>query len=190
MMKMPYLVRSDGRQCWNLFRNMRVSESLVVSPYEAIQEKDTGFCDPFGAGRSVSAEELIHSLKLEYLGVVERGGKPCHRIRSWLGQPVSQLVRGGIQDWLIDAQTLLPAIKTEYVENLCAETEFLSDRVNQRLPTETFQAPSHPGLKPQPLRPLEEGCDHYFLKVRDGSDGRMTVHFGQIGTRSPDGGLN
>ena len=49
MMRMPYLVRSDGRQCWNLFRNMRVSESLVVSPYEAIQEKDTGFCDPICA---------------------------------------------------------------------------------------------------------------------------------------------
>jgi hypothetical protein len=191
IMKSPFLVGSDGQQCWRVFRHKMVTDTLGVCPYEAVQEKYTGFCDAFGAGGSTNAAEVIRKLQLEDLGVVEYDGKPCCRIRSWKGLPVSEYARGGIQDWLIDAKTLLPALHEMYFEEFCLRTEFAYDRVNEPLPAELFQPPKRPGLKPQPLEPLEEGCDRYFLNARDGSDGRMTVRWGQFGPkRRSSSGLN
>jgi hypothetical protein len=59
------------------------------------------------------------------------------------------------------------------------------------LAEETFQPPKRPGLKSQPLEPLHEGYERYFLNARDGSDGRMSVRWGQYGKKGRySSGLN
>ena len=180
-MKMPFLVGSDGRQCWHVYQ-----DRVITCPFETIHEKDTRFCDPFGINRFRDAEETIRELRLEYLGVVEHEERSCHRIRSWLDASASSLVRGGMHDWLIDVQTLLPALREEFSGMCSARTEFTYERIDDALSEETFQPPKRLDLKSQPLEPLREGRDRYFLYLRDGSDGPMRVQWGQYGKEGRD----
>ena len=54
IMQMPFLVGSDGRQCWHVYQ-----DRVITCPFETIHEKDTRFCDPFGINRFADAEETI-----------------------------------------------------------------------------------------------------------------------------------
>jgi hypothetical protein len=181
IMSMPFRVGSDGQQCWYL-----KGEELVACPFEAIHVKNTLFCDPFGSSRFQTAEQAIEELKLEYLGAVEHQGKTCHRVRSWLDRGSDLFpLRGGVQDWLIDANTLLPVLQEEYWRGFCTRNEFTYHRVNEPSAIKVFRPPADPGLTRRELEPLEEGYDHRFLNARDGSDGRMSVRWGEYG---PKGG--
>jgi hypothetical protein len=72
---------SDAEQCWNRCRDV-----LVTCPFEAVDDKNILFCDPFGPERFATAREAIDEMKLEYLGREEFEGRTCHRVRSWTGE--------------------------------------------------------------------------------------------------------
>lgn len=172
IMGMPFLVGSDGRQCWHVNE-----DRIITCPFETIHEKDTRFCDPFGINRYANAEETIRELRLEYLGVVEHEERSCYKFRSWLSD--FDALRGGMRDWLIDVETLRPALHERFYEGICLRTEFTYKRIDETLAEESFQPPKRPDLKSQSLEPLHEGSDRYFLNASDGSDGRIRVSWGQ-----------
>jgi hypothetical protein len=181
---------SDGRECWFFssfeFTDATYSRSnIVFCPFDAMQDKKVTIGDPFGAKQFSSTEEAIRQLKLEYLGEVKRDGKTCCHVRSWAGKIMLNSAYG-IQDWLIDAQSLLPAVcQTTYFRY-----EFSYARINEPIAKEMFQIPTIPGVQRKPYK-LEEGYDHFHLHASDGSDGRISARWGQEGQKgSLSDGLN
>jgi len=181
-----YQVGSDGRECWNL-----LDDQLTTCPYESFHVKNVLVCDPFGSQRFETAQEAIQTLRLEYLGSVEYQGATCHRIRSWRADVSASISWvGGLQEWFIDAESLLPVIRDEYGTYYHHRHEYIYHRVNEPIPEAVFQAPAADGIERREPEPLGEGYDRRFLNARDGSDGRMSVRWGRLapgGTRNTHG---
>jgi hypothetical protein len=185
IMRTPFRVGSDGEQCWNV-----ADKDLTVSPFDALQVKNILFCDPFGAKQYPTTAQAVEQLLLQYMGTEEQGGRSLHRIRSWNGQGDAHQAFG-VLEWLIDAQTSLPVVLVEYGSVGCTRHEYAYRHVNEPVPVEMFRPPTDAGLIRRPLQPLEAGCERYFLNARDGSDGRMSVRWGQQGPKKTySSGLN
>jgi hypothetical protein len=190
----PFRIGSDGRECWFQYRNLQANKmESTVYPFDAMRDRSVTICDPFGPKQFFSTEKAIELLKLEYLGTVTREGRSCHRIRSWAGQVFEGAPLGiqvyGIRDWLIDAQTLLPAVCTTYGLWTAYSHEFIYQHINQHLAEEAFQSPTAADIARKPAK-LEAGYDRFFLKACDGSNGRMSARWGQKGPKGTcDAGL-
>ena len=77
-MQMPFLVGSDGRQCWHVYQ-----DRIITCPFETIHEKDTRFCDPFGSTGFVTRRRRSANSGWSISCFVQHEGRSCHRIRSW-----------------------------------------------------------------------------------------------------------
>ena len=69
--------------------------------------------------------------------------------------------------------------------------EFSYSQINGPSALEAFQ-PNAGGAAPRKAYKLEDGYDYFFMNACDGSDGRMSVCWGQQGEKkgSMSGGLN
>jgi hypothetical protein len=190
----PFCLGSDGRECWFLRRNQASKVELEYCPADAMRDRHVLICDPFGSKRFPSAELVIERLKLEYLGTVTHEGKTCHRIHGWAGERFGLGTLGthayGFHDWLIDAQTLLPVLCQTFGTWSTFSEEFVYERVNQPMSDAAFRAPAAAGASRRPSQ-LEAGYDRLFLTACDGSDGRMSVSWGEKGAKgTKSGGMN
>jgi serine/threonine protein kinase len=181
---------SDGRECW-FFASLRHAEErkgdvrLFFCPFQAMKEQTVIVADPFPQERFSSVENAIQQLKLEYLGQTIHDGKIYHRVRSWAGE-VFMNSAYAIQDWLIDAQSLLPAA----LQNSFERCEFVYTHVNEPISTEMFQPRATPHIRREPYA-LEEGYQYFYLRISDGSNGRMSGRWGQRGAKGDmNSGMN
>lgn len=188
IMEIPFAVGSDGRQCW-----IRRGNEMIVGRSDMIDNKNLLFCDPFGLAQFRTPQEAIDALQLEYIGTEQYDGRTCHRIRSWKGELEGdiQMARWrvtGIQDWLIDAETFLPAV----VEGGGIRNCYSYLKIGKPIAEGEFQPPSAANMDMKAIEPLGKGYDRRFLIVRDGSDGRMSVRWGKTGSggRRVSSGLN
>ncbi len=180
----PFRVGSDGTRCWCQHKN-----EVTTCPFGDIAAKNLLFCDPFGAGGTKDAATIVREMKLDYLGDVVFDGRPCHKIRSW---DVKLWATGTwltpVRDWYFDAQTLLPVCLET---NGLPHTEYRYTRINQPIPDEEFRPDTGPGIQIKDAEPLDEGYTSRFLNVIDGTNGRMSVRWGEKGPKGTrSGGLN
>jgi RNA polymerase sigma factor (sigma-70 family) len=185
VMLSSFRVGCDGNVCWARFEKDR-----HVIPVKEVAQQNVLIADAFDAYGAADTDRVIRDMLLEYLGQTTVHGRRCHRIRSWgIGLDVyrnSNLPR----EWLIDAVTLLP-LRIDGGSIAISRIEFTHILADRPVPDEEFQPDSDPAVHTSP-EPLSEGYATRFITVIDGSStGRMSVRWGQKGTKGTrSGGLN
>lgn len=179
-----FQVGSDGEKCW-----FRFNDEITVCPVTEISQRTVSIADGFGL---LAGSNDISRLKLEYAGKEERGGRTFHRVRGWSDIDSQYFTMthhvGHLKEWLIDADTLLVF---RAVSGTCMETEFNFELINKDIPDKIFQAPNGPNLVTKEAPPLDEGYSRRFLKVSDGTNGRMSLRWGKVGEKgTSSSGLN
>jgi hypothetical protein len=192
IMGTPFRVGCDGKTCWR-----RMRDGLVVAPFEAIDEKNLRFCDPFDARGASEAAQVVRALGLVYDAKPSAvAGRPCHVFRSLKPGDVADDMSATIGIWQLDAETHLVArvetLMSSFGHRWSYSMEFTYTELNQPMPEEAFRPPSGPG-EPARKEPeqMEEGYTRRFLNVSDGSNGRMSVRWGMKGPKGTmSSGLN
>jgi hypothetical protein len=187
-----FRIGADAQHCWMDDVN-EARERVEFFPAKEVGRWELKFCDPFGIiGRTPA--EVVGSLGLEYGGLIRRGNEQWHLIETSSARQLS--VGGGTvgnrTQWRIDPRTcLLAEILTADRDRLC-RTRFLYDSINQALPAAAFVVPRPKGASIQPADALDATYTNRFIRVSDGSDGRMSLGLGKFGSRgtSVSGGLN
>ncbi len=191
-MSMPgaFILGSDGQNCWLYSENENGEKRLDQTP-AAKTAKQILLLDPFDlAERSV--QEALENRALVCASNAKLEGRACYRIESW---DVSQehFVYANQTQWWIDEETFLPRQIVQYHPNGCQIVRFDCQALNQPLPDSAFQPPAAAGPDAHPLFFDKEPApdEHRFLKIIDGSNGRMS---GRLGWHGPGGttssGLN
>ena len=185
IMHIPFRVGSDGKTCW-----LRRDNERITLAAKEIKEKNLLFCDAFHSAGTEDAKRVIQDMKLEYLGEAVVRGRRCHRLRSWVVELSSFDSLSPIREWYIDTETLLP-LRVETAGVASQTIDYSHSRVNQPIPDKEFSPDTEPGVKAVDAEPLAEGYTLRFLNVVDGSNGRMSVRWGEKGPKGTrSGGLN
>jgi beta-lactamase regulating signal transducer with metallopeptidase domain len=185
-----FILGSDGRTCWLYSENEKGEKRLDQTPV-ATADQYSIILDPFGlANRSV--QQTLAEAELVYASDATLEGRTCHRLEKWDVQQDS-FVYATLTQWWIDGQTFLLKQLVQYSPNACQVVRFDYKELNQQLPPTTFHPPVVPGGDAHPLFFEQEPRpgERRFLRVSDGSNGRMS---GRLGWRGPNGmtssGLN
>lgn len=179
-----FQVGSDGGECW-----FRYNNGVTVCPTTDVKRQTVSIADGFGL---LSGNMDISQLRLEYVGMEALVGRSFHRIRSWSDIESAAFKMtgrvGNLREWLIDSETRL-VFRVRY--GTLMETEFSYELVNQNFPDEFFRAPTGPNIVTSKVQPLAEGYTERFLKVSDGTNGRMSLRWGKSGVKgTSSSGLN
>lgn len=187
-----FRIGSDAEHCWMQDVN-EARETVQVWPAKEVGRWELSFCDPFGlAGRTPA--EAVGALGLKYSGLIRRGDEQWHVIESSRGRQLGAGV-GTVPNrtrWRIDPRTyLLAEILTSDSDRL-SRTRFLYDSINQPLSTAAFAVPRPKGVSIQQADALDAAYTNRFIRVSDGSNGRMSLGIGKFGPggTSTSGGLN
>jgi hypothetical protein len=136
------------------------------------------------------AERIITDQKLDYLGETVIHGRRCHRVRSWAVTLPKDGFLSPIREWSIDATTLLP-VRIEMIGLVAQTIDYVHTNVNKPIPDEVFKPEAGAGVQEAAAEPLQEGYLSRFLRVNDGSSGRISVRWGMQGPKGTrSGGLN
>jgi RNA polymerase sigma factor (sigma-70 family) len=190
IMGIPFRVGSDGTTAW-----LRTKNERIAHPAKEIKEKNVLLCDAFHSAGNEDAKHVIQDMKLEHLGEAIVRGRRCERVRSWVTELTAFDDLPPIRDWYIDDQTLLP-LRVEMAGvgphmTILQMIDFIHTSVNQPIPDKEFSPAEEAGVKSVKAQPLDEGYTHRFLNVIDGSNGRMSVRWGEKGPKGTrSGGLN
>lgn len=189
IMGIPFVVGSDGGQCWFQARTGVGPDAgqavLRRCASGEVGEKSLSFSDPFPA-----------DTELEYLGDADLDGTRCRRLRAWSTQEIPTIgdkrdLWLHVRTWWIDAAENRVRLLEEHFGSGRTRHEFRYEKVNQRLPDSEFQPPAWPDVVERAPDALQEGYTARTLKVRDGSDGRMSVRWGMRGPKgNRSSGLN
>jgi hypothetical protein len=183
VMGMPFRIGSDGTTCW-----FRARDRIVEIPFDQVEEKHLHFCDPFDANGADDVDRVIRDRKLEYLGESIIRGRRCYQIRSYDIKFLTADITTPMIQWSIDAETLMP-VRVERDDTIA--TDYLDVRINEPIPDEEFRPTVAPDLRAEKVGPLPEGYTRRFLKVDDGTGGRMSVRWGMTGPKGTNSsGLN
>jgi beta-lactamase regulating signal transducer with metallopeptidase domain len=178
IMRMPFRVGSDGKDCWLRFQDQRTS-----LPFDDVAEKNVRVCDAFDAFGRVDAAQFAQDRQLEDLGETLIGDRRCRRVRSWSLQRFANDRYLATDDFYFDARTLLP-VRVEITHvgtpNHVYTIDFAHSRVNEPIPDDEFR-PGGLGGKAVDPPPLGEGYTHRFLNVDDGSGGGCRSGWGRRG---------
>jgi hypothetical protein len=185
-----FILGSDAVNCWLYSENEKGEKRLDQTPV-AVTEQQVSVADPFDLVRRSVAEALeADGLVLGTEANLE--GRPCYRVERW---EVNQdpMVSASQTQWWIDEQTFLPKQLVSYSGNWCQVVRFDYKDLNQPLAEIAFQPPAAPASETHPLFFDKEPAsgEHRFLRINDGSGGRMS---GRLGWQGPGGttssGLN
>ncbi len=183
VMHNPFLIGSDGKECWFYYGNDKPTKKLVVALYDEIGEKTISLSDPFNL-ITLDVNTAIKKFKPEYVGSATFGGRQYHLIRTWSvekhGDKRRSFIQCNVNRWWIDAEKF-QVLKVEYdFGNNESTSTFLYD---QNIPSDSeFACPKIAGIEPEKPEPLEEGYDTRLIRIIDGSsDGRTTVRWGKRG---------
>ena len=156
-----------------------------------MHELNISIGDPFGLTQETPAATAT-GLGLHYAGVSVDGGADHVQLEAWKIQKISGTTPyGSLVQWCINRWSYRPAQVTEFSPAGVSRIKFLYDTVNQSLPATDFAVPKVEELSPTTPKPLDADYTHRFINLRDGSDGNMSVRWGEKGpkgTRSD--GLN
>jgi beta-lactamase regulating signal transducer with metallopeptidase domain len=182
-MTRAFILGSDGQTCWLYSENEKGEKRLDQTP-AAKTERETSLLDPFDlAKRSVT--EALADRALVVAGDAKLEGRSCYRVETW---DVSQenMAFARQTQWWIDEETFLPKQIVQHHPGGCQIVRFDYKDLNQRIPDSAFQPPAAPGGDAHPLFFQKEpgSGEQRFLRISDGSNGRMS---GRLGWHGPDG---
>jgi beta-lactamase regulating signal transducer with metallopeptidase domain len=185
-----FILGSDGVDCWLYSENEKGEKRLDKTPI-GVTDQQVYLADPFDLERR-SVEEVLAEDGLVLGGDGTLEGRRCYRVQRW---EVTQqhFVSATQTQWWIDQETLLPKQIVSYSGNWCQIVRFDYTDLNQRLPDGAFQPPATANADAHPLFFDKEPApgERRFLRVNDGSGGRMS---GRLGWQGPGGttssGLN
>jgi len=192
IMSNPFIVGSDGKEWWCYCERKNEETLLTVAPFKAVAEKNIQICDPFNLTVD-SVEEAMSKLNLEYLGMNTLSGRKCYMIRSWSLKLYKTRTICRVSIYWIDAETYLPTkTETDFGKGPTSYS-FVYDRINKHIVAKEFLPPSNSNdsIKPQDPSPLDNNYDTRFINVIDGSNGHMSVRWGEHGEKKTrSSGLN
>jgi hypothetical protein len=178
-----FVLGSDGKVCW-LYSENDKGEKRLDKTSAAYTQKQISIADPFGLVNS-SVDDVLAEKALVLSSASELDGHPCYRIESWDAgeQP---MVYGTKNQWWIDEKTLLPKQMVQYHPYGCDTVRFDYTDLNAALPDSAFAPPAGSSEHANPLFFTEDpkSGERRFLRISDGSDGRMS---GRIGWNGPGG---
>jgi hypothetical protein len=178
-----FILGSDGVNCW-LYSENEKGEKRLDQTAVAVTEQQVCLADPFDLAKR-SVDEVLGEEGLVFGSNASLEGRPCYRVEKW---EVSQdhFVSASQLQWWIDEDTFLPRQIVSYSGNWCQIVRFEYEDLNQGLPDKAFQAPAVPGGDAHPLFFNQEPApgERRFLRINDGSNGRMS---GRLGWHGPGG---
>ncbi len=110
--------------------------------------------------------------------------RPCRVLRGWASLESwwsRTKTVGSFNESLVDDETGLVVLTRH---GRMSSTQFLYESVNEDQPPTLFAVPQAAGLVRSPVEPLGEGYDVRFLNVIDGTNGRVSVRWGNTGKRA------
>jgi beta-lactamase regulating signal transducer with metallopeptidase domain len=189
-MSRAFVLGSDGQTCW-LYSEDEKGEKRLDQTAAAGTGREIVLVDPFElASRSV--EEALEEQPLVWTSNARLEGRACCRVEKW-DVNLDNFTYASQTQWWIDEATFLPRQLVQYRPGGCQMVRFDYQDLNQPLPDSAFRPPAAPGGDAHPLFfKKEAGPDERrFLRISDGSNGRMS---GRIGWHGPGGttssGLN
>jgi hypothetical protein len=138
-----------------------------------------------------SPESAARETGLRFAGLDKRDEADFYLVDAWKiyafpGEPLGCLTR-----WRIDSRTCRLSELAQYTPRSVSRRRFLYDSVNAPLPVKLFTAPRVEGQPPAAPEALDAGYTNRYVKIRDGSDGRMSLYWGKHGPKGASGsGLN
>jgi len=172
---------SDGRNWW-FHRQLQTGTTLQACPVGDVRKVTVSFCDPFGLTSKTPAQ-AASDVGLRYAGVAQFEGSDCHLLEAWKN--------GYLTQWRIDSRNYRVAEITRYLPGNVWRDRFFYDSVNQPLSAEMFAVPKIEGQPPTPPEPLDSSYTNRFVRIRDGSDARMSLYWGKAGPKGSSGaGMN
>lgn len=187
-----FVIGSNGRDCWLYSENEKGEKRLDQTP-AAITERNVLLLDPFDL-QSRPVEDALSGMDLICGNNATLEGHPCYRLEQW---EVNQdnIAWATLTQWWIDEQTFLPRQIVQFYPAGCQIVRFEFARLNESIPDSEFQPPASLAATAhaQPLffrNPPEPG-ERRFIRVCDGSNGRMSGRFGWQGPNgTTSSGLN
>lgn len=190
MMTKAFIMGSNGRDCWLYSEDEKAEKRLDQTP-AAITERNVLLLDPFDL-QNRPVEEALANGDLVYGHEAALEGKPCYHLEKW---EVNQdnVVWASLTQWWIDEQTFLPRQIVQYYPSGCEIVRFEYAGLNESIPDSAFQPPTTSPNEAHPLffqNPPQAG-ERRFLRICDGSNGRMSGRFGWQGANgTTSSGLN
>ncbi len=179
---------SDGEKCW-LYSASQDKNILRTIPMAEMDDKLFEIADPFNL-QNVSEEIALARGNLAYVEKTELSGKACHLVQGWVSRRGNGNAFASLNQWWIDADTLLPLQASQYDLHSRRDLIFQFEGLNEPLAAKEFQPPTSEVSDDQFLA-KDATHNRYFLRISDGSNGRMS---GRLGVRGSGGtkssGLN
>jgi hypothetical protein len=185
-----FIVGFDGTNWWHLNENARTN-IFRLCPAADIEERNLSISDPFGLSRA-KPEEAAASERLSYMGLRAMDGKKFHAIESWRVESYPDFQPGVSHlTWLIGPESLRVSEVIARYNSSVMRTKFITEAINETIPSSAFAPPSDPKLQPNQAEPLGPQFTHRFINLQDGSDGLMSVRWGKKGpNQTSSSGLN
>jgi hypothetical protein len=178
-----FILGDDGKDCWLYAIDAKDKKRLDRTP-DAVTEKDILVLDPFELTRR-SVSEALSDERLVLSSKATLEGHPCYRVERW---QVTQnyFVYAVKTQWWIDAKSFLPRQIVQYRSGGCQIVRFDCHDLNQHLPESAFEPPptASKGTYALFFKKAPQPDEQRFLRISDGSDGRMS---GRIGWHGPNG---
>jgi beta-lactamase regulating signal transducer with metallopeptidase domain/outer membrane lipoprotein-sorting protein len=189
-MTKAFILGSDGQTSWLYSEDEKGEKRLDKTPASKT-EREVLLADPFNLAKR-PVDEALTQRGLVGLSNATLDGRPCYRVETW-DVSHGNFVYATQTRWWIDQETFLPKQIVQYTPFGCEIFRFDYKDLNARLAESEFKPPVAPGGNAHPLFFEKEPApdERRFLRISDGSDGRMS---GRIGWQGPNGttssGLN
>ncbi len=190
-MCLDFRLGSDGQRWWWHGENVR-SGKFIVCPAKEMKELNVTLDDPFDLTELAPSNAAVQ-LKLKYAGPAPGGAANCVQVESWRVERIGENIPpyGSCIQWRIDPEAGRPLEMADFGEDYVIRMRFLYDAVNTPLSSADFAVPDLPGIRPSAPKPLEDSQTRRFINLSDGSDGRMSVRWGEKSSGSTSSsGLN
>lgn len=181
-----FQVGSDGGRCW-----FRFGDDVTVVPSAEVAQQNVSIAGGFSDLTLQSPQATIEHYQLEHVGLQTIGDRRFHVLRSWANvkswwERMQRVT--GFQEWLIDDET---ALLFQITSGRVHRTQFVYEAVNAEIPDDVFAVPMGKGITLKAAAPLGDGYNLRFLNVIDGTNGRMSLRWGQKGAKGvSSSGLN
>jgi beta-lactamase regulating signal transducer with metallopeptidase domain/outer membrane lipoprotein-sorting protein len=179
-MNIPFYVGSDGRDCW-YYNGREGKEKLITAPFDEVVEKNIIICDPFRVTQ-IGVSETIERSNIEYLGTDIFNSLKHYLLRLWSEKIYEDYIWCVTHVAWIDAETyMISQIISDHGSSIMSH-RFNYEQINQSIADSEFSPEYATDIERSTPRELDEGHDTRFLNVIDGSNGRMSVRWGERGS--------
>lgn len=196
-MRGQFAIGSDGETSWFLIerRGDNGNKRLEMTRCNNgdIEDIYVAIADAF-ASKQLDLDRVIKERRLSLVGKKPLKAATCHVVRSWDVRDHRALDRiwVTVTDWWIDSESCLPRRVVKHFSGGSKQVIDLSyAQVNEPMPDSAFEPPQADVATQVDMDPLGEGYSKRFLKVSDGSDGKVSGRWGKYGSRGrSSSGLN